>query len=363
MIRLALVASILVVLMPNVATAQEQRVDAGFTPNFHFDGFAEEITRAPFDRPFSAFSGAELRTVQDSSSASLRLASTTSFEDRFDSWSLTLATPINKAGPDTRLATLDGLTNATTLEVRFNRMQVFGRHVPTEAELRRADELCAEARLRVTGTAPTTSEPGCDPAFIEANARDLLPAFEALFWGENPRLLTWGASARGGYQEFNYFDGTTLERREAEENPWSASVFVGMAWPNDRRMVTLSYTQQNSFRDATVSVLCPGGVPPLTCVDGPIGPPNEKDEQIVAFEWRQGFDAERQPRLSNIGFALTASYDIESEEYGVDLPVYLVQSDARELTGGVRFGWRSDDNEITVGVFVSRAFSFMNLTR
>ncbi|MEA3064235.1 MAG: hypothetical protein QOJ27_670, partial [Sphingomonadales bacterium] len=44
--------------------------------------------------------------------------------------------------------------------------------------------------------------------------------------------------------------------------------------------------------------------------------------------------------------------------FGVDVPVYLVPDKEGDLTGGVRFSYRSDrEDKFAVGVFFGAAFS------
>jgi hypothetical protein len=64
-----------------------------------------------------------------------------------------------------------------------------------------------------------------------------------------------------------------------------------------------------------------------------------------------------------VAAALTATYDFEKNTTGIELPIYFVANDKGALAGGIRFGWRDDTDDVTVGLFVGKAFSVLNVTK
>ena len=50
------------------------------------------------------------------------------------------------------------------------------------------------------------------------------------------------------------------------------------------------------------------------------------------------------------------TYDLKDDEFAVDLPFYLVPDKDGNLTGGIRLGYNTADDEVGIGVFVGSTF-------
>ena len=84
------------------------------------------------------------------------------------------------------------------------------------------------------------------------------------------------------------------------------------------------------------------------CGTGVIDAPKEKKKQLLSFETRREF--------GSAGASLQLSYDIESDDFGADLPITFIRDKEKNLTGGIRFGWMNSNHELAVGLFVGSKF-------
>jgi hypothetical protein len=62
-----------------------------------------------------------------------------------------------------------------------------------------------------------------------------------------------------------------------------------------------------------------------------------------------------------VAFAPRVSYEFENGVFGFDLPIYLLLSKAddkgnQSFVGGLRLGWRDDDDKFVAGIFVGKKF-------
>jgi hypothetical protein len=65
------------------------------------------------------------------------------------------------------------------------------------------------------------------------------------------------------------------------------------------------------------------------------------------------------PSLKDQAFLIRVEHDFESDVTAVTIPLYLFKEKDGGFTGGLQLGWRSDTDETVAGVFVSKAFSFL----
>jgi hypothetical protein len=105
--------------------------------------------------------------------------------------------------------------------------------------------------------------------------------------------------------------------------------------------------------------MCPASTTtdPVKCINGPIGAPSRKDGLLGAIEFRRQFML-KDFWIPSIGVAPQITYDLLKKKGGLDFPIYLVPDAKGNLLGGVRFGYRTDTDDVAVGVFVGTAFSF-----
>jgi hypothetical protein len=319
----------------------------------------DQVTQGQVEAPVAAPGGVQFSAEQGESRATLRAGRTHSYirkpesGDRngyFDTWSLAVSAPLQKGSSSTQLASLDGLAKATTAELKFSHTRVT--FAPQgDAETRAAAQL-AICQLAWTRAGSTAAD--CDFALVAQFAPERTEDFDRIMWGDSPSSFTWGGSAKAGTETFDYVDPATLARRSTDETSWSAKAFLAFYWSGkgqDESLLSASYTRESSWKSQDEAILCPGGGGPATCVKGSPGPPKRDDKDVFSLGYRRS--------LGGVAFSLTANYDAANDVLGVELPVYLVRGADGGFTGGVKLGWRDDTDEVTAGVFVSKAFSLL----
>lgn len=332
-----------------MAMAQED-----FTKEGVADKAAERLAAAPLDSSASSVRGIQISSDKDDSNVSIRIGdrwnatvdSQGVVEER--AWSLTASSPLDKSSGQTSLASLDGLAGSTSLKAEWRLMRVGFGPVPTDAQLR---PLCNKARV-ANNLAPLAPEAVCDDTAFAGQPK-LYEKYRLLALGKRPLATVYSFNAKAGTQSFDYIDTATLKSRSVEETPWSIGLDVTWYRLIDQDSFTVSIDRQAAWKAPSEVILCPGGGGVVTCVKGPPGPPVRKDTNLLGVEYRR-FDAFRlgESKPIRFGLALSATYDTEADVYGVEAPLYLVPNGDGLLSGGLRLGWRSDTDEVTLGVFV-----------
>ncbi len=326
------------------------------------------------DSPVSTSSGVELTAGQGSSDASIKA----SFllppsANAIRSLSLTASAPLSKGDEPTDLATLDRLANSSSLELKYTSTSMTGQLKPTDADRKQVCDKVADF-YPMAGLKEVDFTGGdCDGAHIdnligiikERRGRgfldqDIAPSIKALRdlkrqqrnleFDENSTVLMGGFNVRAGYESFDYFEPTTLAPRSSDETSWSAGAFFAFQPGRMPALFTFSYEHQDGYEAAKKVVACPAGPGPVICVNGSVGAPKATRSELLSFEARV-------KPTARFGFAVTATYDVEAETFGVDVPLYLVSDDKGGLSGGIRLGWTDESDNVTAAVFVSKAFN------
>ncbi len=262
----------------------------------------------------------------------------------FAAWSLTLQAPLNKTEEDTELANLNGLADAFTATVKYNRILLKRRNPKDEP----IDRLCDELDQAAKRAQPPSSDVLCDAANIEKFLGDsgYLRWHDLYF----PRQhWAWGASATVGTQNYEFIETGTTTRDDTRRTPWSLEVFAAV----ERYRVglfTLGFRYEDAYKAQRSQTICPlpGTDPVMVCETGPVGEPAKKEQSVAYIEFRR--------QVIKLAVSPRASYDFESDVLGVELPVYLWRDTKGAFTGGIKAGWRDDTNDFDLGVFVGSAF-------
>jgi hypothetical protein len=334
-------------------------------------GLADQVSNvgggATFDRGVSPLTGTQVVASKGSSSVSVKASRISSFSTsgnnngpglaNFSVLSLTASAPLNKNGDDTDIASLDGLVNTSSLELKYSSFRVSGRRNPamTQEVITKLDAVCSrvyETMKQQTGSSPELGN-GCDTEeVLKYGSLADQHEFESAFWDiGNTNRWIWGANAKLGYQNFEFVDDVAVVKRKQNETPWAVGGFIAYNPDALRAIFTLSVQYQDAFKDATNGTVCPppnGSGEPLICLNGPVNVPIETKKKLVSLEARRDFGF--------AGVGMTATYDFEAKVFGVELPVYFVKDKDGKFSAGVKGGWRDDTHNFTAGVFVGTAF-------
>jgi hypothetical protein len=179
---------------------------------------------------------------------------------------------------------------------------------------------------------------------------------EKLQESQNFKTSVWSVDGRVGYQDYTFYNGTTLAKGDMKRTPWQLG--GSLAWvdvgPNPSWAIVGQYQYQDTYTEQTSKTLCPStsSTSVLKCVTGPIGAPTPTIKDLLTLEWR--YQVGKQ-------FAIdpSATYDAHSSAYSFGLPFYFVKGSSNAFTSGVRADWASDKHHLVVGVFVTKGFSVL----
>lgn len=357
-IRMIFISAFLIALMMPIASLAET--------------LPEQVSQAgggsTFDHSVSPLSGAQIVAEKGSSKVSVKISNTSSITDsvnqdvaNFSAWSWIISAPLSKNSDDTEIANLDGLTNATSIELRYSNFRVPGKKNPMSSPITiaKTDAICARVRaaaLKQTGT-PSVPESGCDSNDVSKYGTQYdLNDFISAFWDiKDTKRWIWGASAKYGHQNFSFIDPVAVKNQKQDKYPWALGAFISYNPDSWQAIFTLSAQYQDSFKDATSGAICPvPGVPPapINCLSGSIGKPQETKKKLLAIETRKNFGF--------AGMGLTVSRDLEGKVSSIELPISFIKDKDGNFIAGIKGGWVNDtkrgSNNTSVGIFVGTPF-------
>ncbi len=166
-----------------------------------------------------------------------------------------------------------------------------------------------------------------------------------------------GGEATLGFNSFDYRDPGTLAEQSDDETQYSAGLFIAY-YPSDfRSMISVGAKYQYAFEAQDEVILCKPVVlvPADDCSKSPPGPPTQLDGMLFNLEYRRTFDIGLQ--FGELAVSPVVTYDENSDDFGIELPIYLVPSAKSAVLPGIRIGYSSETDETTFGVFLKSSFS------
>jgi hypothetical protein len=172
-------------------------------------------------------------------------------------------------------------------------------------------------------------------------------------------VTDWGFEASVGVDDFEWLDPANFATQEDRKTSWSASGHYAKYLVRTPTAFTLSTAYQKGYEAAEEELLCPPNTTDLgtQCKTARGAAPTRNENLLISAGMRHRFMAQDGTLL---GFAVApmVTYDAIDDVFGVDVPLYLIPNKDGDLTGGVRFGYRSDrDDKFSVSVFFGAAFN------
>lgn len=171
--------------------------------------------------------------------------------------------------------------------------------------------------------------------------------------------LLAGVQARVGYKKYKFLNTGTLKDETSEKYSQSLAPYIAYSSPSSVLYIA-KFDYQRGYKEADAKMMCPQAQTfPVTCANGAAGAPKEQIKRIFTLTTRF-FVA------SSASAEVNLSYDRTSRVKGIDVPVYFLQSkDIKDsftpYNAGLRFGWRSDTKDPSIGIFVGSPFKFWGL--
>lgn len=171
------------------------------------------------------------------------------------------------------------------------------------------------------------------------------------------RLQTFmGLDASLGEQTFDSLDRDAFETNTLNRTSWEVGAYYGFVGPGldwslrARALYGVGYTAPE---EAEVCRM-PDMSTDLECLSGPDGLPIRNETGLAQVELRKFFDINDD---TTIGVAPQVTYDIDEDEFDIDVPIYLATDDKGNLSGGLRLGYSTRDDDFVVGLFVGVPFN------
>jgi hypothetical protein len=160
-----------------------------------------------------------------------------------------------------------------------------------------------------------------------------------------------------GYHDYTYYDAASLSKHELSR--FSLSGGAELSWLLDSATITAGARYQRAFQAARSQTACHVVSVPSTvqCVTGGLAPPQRTDSIPLSLELHAAWEL-RHPLLGllpAIGIAPRLEVDALSDNWSVDVPVYLVRDEHGALSGGFRIGYSSHEGKVIGSIFVSSA--------
>lgn len=280
---------------------------------------------------------------------------------RDESFELSFSAPLADEG-DTSFATLDSLASGTKLDLSWTIFQgrVQGRNFD------QTDAVIADARRRCREQTPAYAR-GCiglDDDFLDT----FLTAEQRRVYEQRyadatlRRSWAFGLHAAVGYDEFSYFPFPDLIKTTEDRFSWevgaSATIFP-RSIGGTTSALTFDASYQRGFEAARTETACPVSTVPETvrCVTGALAAPAEEENLLLSVSLRQPLYFGRSGLLRSVGIAPRFEFDALSDDYAIDVPIYLVPNSDGNLIGGIRFGYTSEEDDFIAGIFVGARFS------
>lgn len=184
--------------------------------------------------------------------------------------------------------------------------------------------------------------------FADADIRTLTGAAPTYFFG---------AEATVSQSNFSFLDRTDFEIEEESHRGYEVSAFAGMIGGRGNWSLRAAISHSRAYDSEDSIELCRpvAGSSDIRCLAGADGPPTRNSRTVLSLEGRVLVPLALLD--SNIGIAPELAVDPEDGEYSIDVPVYFARNSDEQLTGGLRVGYSSTNDDVSFGFFVGVPFN------
>lgn len=261
-------------------------------------------------------------------------------------WSVAFSTPFDEKEGESKLATLDGLSNTRKLKLEYSTFFFRRKAVSPEAVLAKISELDRLASEKNEKVAQSWSTSYVEELLGEEEAEKWLNFFVG-------RLLhNAGIEAEVARKTFKFSEADLTTNSSETEYPWSVSAYYSVL---TRRgyLFTAGYSYQDVFKEADKLMICtPATVPgALQCTEKVVGGPTSDPRQLAYLAMRRKYD--------EYGLEVRAGYDLEANDFEASVPIYFLADAEGGFTGGLKLGWSESDDEFVASVFVGKVFKIL----
>lgn len=164
----------------------------------------------------------------------------------------------------------------------------------------------------------------------------------------------FGLKYEGNRQKFTFAEGASLEDTDEVKNGRALVASIGFLSSTDH-FISVSYRNETAYSGAAKTEICSplGSEEILQCRSIALESPSQKRNNLGIFEYRRFFG-------KSLAINPRFSYLTDDNILGIEIPVYFLHGKDGGLMGGFKAGWRSDNDEITVGAFIGTSLKLAN---
>ncbi|MEP2235751.1 hypothetical protein [Hyphomonas sp.] len=179
-------------------------------------------------------------------------------------------------------------------------------------------------------------------------------------------LAYLGIEGSASQQNFTFFQPDTILTESDSRFGFGGTIFGGMLFGEGlRTSLGGSFTYSRRYRAQSSVTLCqPNDETNLTqCRTAAAGTPARNTRSIIGLELRHAAAAPF-GEYSSLAIAPEVNFDLESDDFSIDVPIYFIPKDGGHLRGGLRASYvnardsNGDRNgDFSLGMFVGVPFS------
>jgi hypothetical protein len=280
------------------------------------------------------------------------------------------ATPLVQGQNYSNFATLDALTQSTSLTLKYLYAASKSRAVTDRTSPVFLAE-CYSLLAKVKGDVQRACTVGRVQAALtkleqsgnvsEATKKEINEGIADLSKMQKPVLESmwlWGINGTTGYDQHKFFDPATLGSDSLTKLSFDVGASLAYVFENGHASVNFSADYQSAYKDnGSGKIQCKTTTAPITsCVSGFIGSPNRTDRTLLSTDLRFIVS----PLGFPIGFDPKVTYDAHQRSEAVQFPIYFISDASGGLAGGIRYDWNSEKHISVIGIFASAAFDVVD---
>ncbi|HEX8668722.1 MAG TPA: hypothetical protein VF727_10165 [Allosphingosinicella sp.] len=168
----------------------------------------------------------------------------------------------------------------------------------------------------------------------------------------------FGIEASIGADRYEHRTPVTLAENRNTKVQYSAKAYA-ILFPSDGvSMLTASVSYENSYEAKDETVLCRAVIadPRADCVKASSGPPTNVEKLPLELEYRRTFQSIK--GLGQFAIAPRAAFDALSNDYELELPIFLKLAGRNTIVPGASVSYDSRHGEVIFGFFLRKPFKF-----
>ena len=173
-----------------------------------------------------------------------------------------------------------------------------------------------------------------------------------------PGYWSFGLQGSVGSEKFEFVTPGTLLEGDRRMTSYAATLGIGYYLPDAVTAIKFAAEYSSGPESLDKAVVCKSVVvtPADDCKFALPRAPIREDSLILRGEIRRFFPFSN--GKGGIGAAITGSVDTLTGDHAFELPIYLSLPGSSPVLPGLVFGYNSEDDKFTAGLFLKTSFKF-----